>query len=83
MLRAGTILVFGDTATKFFPQSKIQVVRFKGLDLAAPIVSRQIMEGTLPELIVRARNFLEEFISTASLFLPDEQERVDYHEYPH
>lgn len=83
MLKAGTILIFGDNPTRFFYQSKIQAVRFKGLDLAAPILSRQIFEGTLPELIVGARNFLEGFTSIASSFLPDEQERIDYLEYPH
>jgi len=82
MLKAGTILLFGANPSIFFPYSKIQAVRFKGLDLASPIGSRQIIEGTLPELILGARNFMESFISTGSSFLPDEKERVDYHEYP-
>lgn len=83
LLKAGTILLFGVNPTKFFPHSKIQAVKFRGLDLGAPIVSRQILEGTLPELIIGARQFVESYIATGSVFLPDQQDRIDYNEYPY
>jgi ATP-dependent DNA helicase RecG len=82
MLKAGTVLLFGTNPSHFFPYSKIQAIRFRGLDLASPIANRQIIEGTLPELILAAINFLDGFTSTGSVFLPDQQQRVDYHEYP-
>lgn len=73
ILKAGTILVFGYNPSKYFPHSKIQAIRFKGLNLSSPIVSRQIIDGTLPELIVSARNFLESFVSVSSTFSPDDE----------
>lgn len=82
MLKAGAILLFGASPAKFFPHSRVQAVRFKGLDLASPIANRQIIEGALPELIMGARRFVESFVSTASVFPADEQQRIDYTEYP-
>jgi ATP-dependent DNA helicase RecG len=82
MLKAGTILLFGANPSIFFPYIKIQAIKFNGLDLASPIGSRQIVEGTLPELIVGARKFVESFVSTVSLFPADAEERIDYQEYP-
>lgn len=80
--KVGTILLFGTNPNKFFPSCKVQAVKFKGLDLTAPISTRQLFEGTLPNLIRSSRKFLEGVTSTASVFLSDSKDRVDYVEYP-
>ena len=83
LAKVGTILLFGISPVRYFPQSKIQIIRFKGLDLTAPIASRQIFEGTLQDLIMSARTFIENLSGTASSFLSNSENRIDYIEYPH
>jgi ATP-dependent DNA helicase RecG len=81
--RVGTILLFGKSPTRFFSHSKIQAIRFKGMDLTAPIASRQLFEGTLPDLIMSARRFIENLSGTFSVFPTSAENRIDYLEYPH
>jgi len=83
LLKTGTILLFGSNPNKFFPHSKIQAIKFNGLSLSSPIASKQIIEGTLPELIIRTRQFIESYVATAGVFLPDQYDRIDYNEYPY
>lgn len=82
LVKVGAILLFGKSPNRLFPQSKVQVIRFKGLDLASPIATRQIFEGTLSTIIISVRSFIENLIGTASTF-SSASDRVDYVEYPH
>lgn len=81
-LKVGTLLLFGSDPQKYFRHCAIQAVKFHGTDLSSPIASRETITGTLPDLILRARQFIESYTATTSVFLPDQQDRVDYHEYP-
>lgn len=82
MPKIGTLLCFGDTPSKSFPHSKIQAIKFNGLDITSPIASRQILEGTLPELINSARTFIESLTGKGSLYEREKLTRTDLTEYP-
>lgn len=80
--RIGTLLVFGISPSSYFANSKIQAVKYNGIDITSPISSRRIIEGTLPELIRDAINFVENITSKGSIIESDSLTRNDILEYP-
>lgn len=54
------LLLFGDNPTAFLPTAMVRCARFSGTTMTAPMQSLSL-RGTIPELIVGARDFIAEF----------------------
>jgi ATP-dependent DNA helicase RecG len=80
--KIGTLLLFGIQPSKLFPNSKVQTLKYNGLDITSPISARRTIEGTLPDLMKGTRDFIENLASKGGIVESDSITRVELIEYP-
>jgi len=78
------ILVFGKAPQRFVPQSRMVIVRYPGVKITRNILDSLEIEGTLPEMVDRATDYVGEHVQIGSIrdvmrFGP---RREDIPEYP-
>jgi len=76
------ILVFSKNPQKFFVQSKLRIIRFKGVKLTHPILDRLDCSGTMWEMIEDAENFIRKSIRLFGIRTEKSFVREDKFEYP-
>lgn len=80
--KIGTILLFGMNPQKLFNYVKIQILRFKGLDITSQIITRKVFDGDLIQQMNETRQYLENIINTGIIIDQISSKRYDYFEYP-
>lgn len=60
------LLLFGENPTSYLPAAIVQCIRFHGTTMTAPLESTDI-HGSVPELIVKARDFIAALARTGEL----------------
>jgi len=60
------LLLFGENPTTYLPAAVVQCVRFHGTTMTAPLETIDI-QGSVPEMIVRARDFIATLARTGEL----------------
>ncbi len=60
------LLLFGENPTTYLPAAVVQCVRFHGTTMTAPLETIDL-QGSVPELIVRARDFVAALARTGEL----------------
>jgi len=76
------ILFFGKYPQKFMPNARLRVVKFKGNDVINPTLDSVTCEGTLPEMIDLAEDFIRKNIRLLGTRTEKSFRREDKFEYP-
>jgi ATP-dependent DNA helicase RecG len=76
------MLVFGKNPQKFFPLSSVNAIRYRGNELADPILDRKLVKGTLDIIINDSADFIRKFSTIGSIISSDSIRRLDITEYP-
>ena len=76
------ILFFGKNPQRFFVQSQLRVVRFKGTRVIDQVIDRLDCFGTLPEMTDQAEEFIRKNIRLLSFRTEKSFAREDKFEYP-
>jgi len=76
------ILFFGKYPQRFFLNSQLRVVRFKGTDVTHPVIDRLDCRGTLWEIVELAEEFIRRNIRLLSYRTSTSFQREDKFEYP-
>jgi len=76
------ILFFGKYPQRFMPNARLRVVKFKGNDVINPTLDSVTCEGTLPEIIDLAEDFIRKNIRLLGTRTEKSFRREDKFEYP-
>ncbi len=76
------VLFFGKNPQRFFVNSGLRVVRFKGIEVIHPVIDRVDCSGTLWEMIGVAEEFIRRNIRLLSFRVSTSFKRDDKFEYP-
>ncbi|MEK7173320.1 MAG: RNA-binding domain-containing protein [Patescibacteria group bacterium] len=76
------ILFFGKYPQRFMPNARLRVVKFKGNDVINPTLDSATCEGTLPEMIDLAEDFIRKNIRLLGTRTEKSFRREDKFEYP-
>ena len=76
------ILFFGKYPQRFMPNARLRVVKFKGNDVINPTLDSVTCEGTLPEMIDLAEDFIRKNIRLLGTRTEKSFRREDKFEYP-
>jgi len=76
------ILFFGKNPQRFFIQSSLRVIKFKGGDVTRPVLDRLDCSGNLPEMIDQAEGFIRKNTRLLSYRTEASFRRTDRSEYP-
>jgi len=74
-------LFFGTNTSRYLPQSGIDMNCFNGTDQTADMTDYKSLDGTVPELIEAAEQFVKINSKTKPVFNEDETRRTDRHDY--
>jgi DNA-binding GntR family transcriptional regulator len=75
------LLLFGENPTTYLPAAVVQCVRFHGITMTAPLESIDL-QGSVPELIVKARDFIAAFARVGELPTADGAYATAAYRYP-
>ena len=76
------ILFFGNYPQRFFQNTQLRVVRFKGISVTHPVINRLDCSGTLWEMVDAAEEFIRKNIRLLSFRTSKSFQRDDKFEYP-
>jgi len=76
------ILFFGRNPQRFFINSGLRIVKFKGTDVTHPVIDRIDCRETLWEMVNTAEEFIRRNIRLLSFRVPISFQREDKFEYP-
>ena len=76
------ILFFGKYPQRFFINSGLRIVKFKGIDVTQPVIDRIDCRGTLGEIVIMTEEFIRRNIRLLSKRVPSSFQREDKFEYP-
>ena len=77
-----SILFFGKYPQRFFQNTQLRVVRFKGTSVTHPVIDRLDCSGALWEMVDAAEEFIRKNIRLLSLRTSKSFQRDDKFEYP-
>ena len=75
------LLLFGENPAAYLPAAVVQCVRFHGITMTAPLETIEL-QGSVPELIVRARDFVAALARTGELPTADGAYAETAYRYP-
>jgi len=76
------VLLFGKNPQKFFHNSHIAIVRYKGKEIGTERLDYKEFDGNLFEQIDKVDEYIREHIAIMSKLIPSKIEREDIPEYP-
>jgi len=78
----GAVLLFGKDPTKFFEQSEVKCIRFKGVDVAGEMIDLKPINGDAISLVKEAEKFIYDHIPMRAWIESGKLERQEKWLYP-
>jgi len=75
-------LLFSKNPQRFFIQSEVKCIRFKGTDVTGDMIDMKVIEGNIIDQVVRAENFIFEHIPKAAWIEDRKIQRQEKWLYP-
>lgn len=81
-LTNAAVLLFGRNPQRFFIQSEVKGIRFKGVNVTGEMIDLRVIEGSVLDQLIEAEKFIYNNIALAAWIEDAKTERQEKWEYP-